>query len=629
MNRCFDLDHGDLFFLKLISELIKTTFHRDKEMNYDYMVIGGYFLLMIIIGVIFKKMASNSSSDYFRGGGRMLWWMVGATAFMTQFSAWTFTGAAGKAFSDGFTILGVFIGNILAYVAAYFYFARRFRQMRVDTPTEGVGRRFGSTNEQFFTWVIIPLSVINAGVWLNGLGVFASAVFKADITTTIYVTGAVVLLISLIGGAWGVVASDFIQTLVVAVISIACAIVALVVVGGPGEIITKFPSGFIMGPDMHFPLLMVGSFFFFIVKQLQSINNMQESYRFLNAKDSPNANKAALLAMGLMICGAIIWFIPPWASAILYPDAASTYPELGAKAKDAVYLVFARNAMPVGTVGLLMAGLFAATMSSMDSALNRNSGIFVRSFYANILRKGESSDKENLIAGQIVCVVNGVLVIFMAQFFNSLKHMSLFDLMMTVATLLQSPILVPLFAGIFIRKTPKWAPWATVCFGMVVSYMIFEVVTPDVVAGWFGVHHLTGREFSALRLVDTIAAHLIFTLGFFWASTLFYNSEKDPYKEGTQEFFNDVDTPVVEGEGQSEFDRMQRKKLGLLVSIMGCGLVLMVLIPNPMWGRILFLGCALAVLLVGYMLMRSAAKGDESVLDIAAQVTGQQNANHS
>ncbi|MEZ9706555.1 transporter, partial [Vibrio breoganii] len=70
-----------------------------------------------------------------------------------------------------------------------------------------------------------------------------------------------------------------------------------------------------------------------------------------------------------MMFGAIIWFIPPWASAIMYPDAASAYPDLGAKASDAVYLVFARETMPIGTVGLLMAGLFAATMSSMDSAL--------------------------------------------------------------------------------------------------------------------------------------------------------------------------------------------------------------------------------------------------------------------
>ncbi|MCG6399723.1 sodium:solute symporter family transporter, partial [Vibrio fluvialis] len=430
-------------------------------MQYDYLVIAGYFALMVAISLLFKKMASNSTSDYFRGGGKMLWWMVGATAFMTQFSAWTFTGAAGKAFSDGFAVLAVFIGNMVAYVFAYFYFARRFRQMRVDTPTEGVKRRFGGVNEQFFTWVIIPLSVINAGVWLNGLGVFASAVFDADIVTTIWVTGLAVLAISLLSGAWGVVASDFIQTLVVAVISVACALVALYVVGGPSEIVNNFPGGFIMGPDMNYPLLLVCTFIFFVVKQLQSINNMQESYRFLNAKDSKNASKAALLALGMMVVGAVIWFIPPWASAILYPDAATQYSQLGAKAGDAVYLVFARETMPLGTVGLLMAGLFAATMSSMDSALNRNSGIFVRSFYAPIMRKGQATDKEQLRAGQIACLVNGLLVIFMAQFFNSLKHLSLFDLMMQVATLLQSPILVPLFLATsptFRLNPPKSPP---------------------------------------------------------------------------------------------------------------------------------------------------------------------------
>ncbi len=575
-------------------------------MQYDYLVIAGYFALMVAISLIFKKMASNSTSDYFRGGGKMLWWMVGATAFMTQFSAWTFTGAAGKAFNDGFAVLAVFVGNMVAYVFAYFYFARRFRQMRVDTPTEGVKRRFGNNNEQFFTWVIIPLSVINAGVWLNGLGVFASAVFNADIITTIYVTGAAVLIISLLSGAWGVVASDFIQTLVVAVISVACAGVALYFVGGPSEIVDKFPGGFIMGPDMNYPLLIVCTFIFFIVKQLQSINNMQESYRFLNAKDSKNASKAALLALGMMVVGAVIWFIPPWASAILYPDAAEAYPALGAKARDAVYLVFARETMPLGTVGLLMAGLFAATMSSMDSALNRNSGIFVRSFYAPIMRKGKATDKEQLRAGQIACLVNGILVILMAQFFNSLKHLSLFDLMMQVATLLQSPILVPLFLGILIRKTPKWAPWATVVFGMLVSWSVVEIFTPQNVASWFGIENLTGREAGEMRTMITIAAHLIFTAGFFCLSTLFYKEEKDTYKQQTLEFFKDVDTECVAEEGQDIVDRMQRAKLGTLVTYMAAGLTLMVLIPNPMWGRLVFLGCAAAIFLVGYALKRSA-----------------------
>ncbi|MBD1572645.1 Na+:solute symporter [Vibrio sp. S17_S38] len=582
-------------------------------MNYDYLVIAGYFALMVMISVLFKKMASNSTSDYFRGGGKMLWWMVGATAFMTQFSAWTFTGAAGKAFTDGFAILFVFFGNMLAYVFAYFYFARRFRQMRVDTPTEAVGRRFGSVNEQFFTWVIIPLSVINAGVWLNGLGVFASAVFDADIITTIYVTGAAVLAISLISGAWGVVASDFIQTLVVAVISIACAVVAIFVVGGPSEIVTEFPGGFFIGPDMNYPMLLVGSCLFFLVKQLQSINNMQESYRFLNAKDSKNASKAALMALGMMFFGAIVWFIPPWATAILYPDAAAAYPNLGAKAADAVYLVFAREVMPIGTVGLLMAGLFAATMSSMDSALNRNSGIFVRSFWATVVRKGKATDKELLRAGQVACLVNGILVILMAQFFNSLKHLSLFDLMMQVATLLQSPILVPLFLGIIIRKTPKWAPWVTVIVGMLVSYLVVTVFTPNFVASWFGIDSLTGRETSDFRTMITIAAHLFITAGFFCATTLFYKEENDVNIENTKAFFEDVDTECVAEEGQDEIDRMQRHKLGSLVNYMGYGLTAMVLIPNPLWGRGLFLACAVSILIIGYLLKKSAKADNPSL----------------
>ncbi|MDN3702345.1 hypothetical protein QWY96_18095 [Vibrio artabrorum] len=108
----------------------------------------------------------------------------------------------------------------------------------VDTPTEAIRRRFDNTSEQFFTWLIIPLSIINGGIWLNGLGVFGSAVFDADITTTIWITGLAVLAISLLSGAWGVVASDFIQTLVIAIVSIACAIVALVAVGGPGKLST-------------------------------------------------------------------------------------------------------------------------------------------------------------------------------------------------------------------------------------------------------------------------------------------------------------------------------------------------------------------------------------------------------
>ncbi len=580
-------------------------------MDINVLVMIGYFVLMIAISYAFKKMASGSSSHYFRGGGRMLWWMVGATAFMIQFSAWTFTGAAGQAYRYGFNVVSVFAGNVFGYLVAWWWFAARFRQLRVDTATEAINHRFGKGNEQFFTWMIIPLSILSAGVWLNSLAVFASAVFQHDITLTLWVTGLVVLVISLLSGAWGVVASDFVQTLVVAIISIACAVVALFKVGGPVKLVTEFPSGFFTGPDVgpHYISLLVACFLFFFIKNVQSINNLQDSYRFLNAKDSFNAKKAALFALILMLTGTVIWFIPPWAVAILYPDAATAHPELGKNATDAVYLIFAERAMPVGTVGLLMAGLFAATMSSMDCALNRNSGIFVRSFWTPIVnRNAERSDKYQLRVGQAACVVNGVLVILVAQYMHTMQTVSLFDLMMKVGTLMQAPIIVPLFLGVFIRKTPDWAAWVTVLFGLAVSYIVANVFTAPDVARLLGIT-LTAREMLDVAIMWNIFSHLVFTGGFFCLTTLFYRENATARETQRQQFFTDMETPVYADNEQDEFDRLQRDKIGRISMYMGAGLLLMVLVPNPLWGRVLFLICALSILIFGWILHRSAEKG--------------------
>jgi len=579
-------------------------------MLYEYLVIAGYFCLILGIGFVFKNMAAKSTSDYFRGGGRMLWWMVGSTAFMMQFSAWTFTGAAGKAFSDGFAVCLVFFANTFSYFCGWAYFAHRFRQMRVDTPTQGIRRRFGPSNEMFFSCALIVFTLINAGIWLNALGVFSSAVFDANITLTIIATGLAVLFVSVLAGAWGVVASDFVQTLTVAVVSVACAIMALVKVGGPVNLVTNFPSDFVMGPNMNYPLLLIGTFVFFLCKQLITIMNMHDSFRFLNAKDSINARKAALLAMTLMGVGSLIWFIPPWASAILYPNAAAAYPELGNKAADAVYLVFARNAMPVGTVGLLLAGLFAASMSSMDSALNKNSGIFIRSIYQPWLakRNKEISDKSLLKLSMVLSFVSGILVIIMALYFKSLKELSLFDLMMSVSSMIQVPILVPLLLGMLIKKTPSWAPWLTVLLGLFVSWFMLNIFTPAVFADLIGIEPFTKREATDMNLILTIGGQVFITGGFFCLSSLFYREQGDRHKIETDHFFKDLETPVIAGQEQSEYDMQQRRKLGAMLLFMSIGMVFMVLIPNPLWGRVMFLLCAAVIFTIGALLRRSAAQ---------------------
>ena len=117
-----------------------------------------------------------------------------------------------------------------------------------------------------------------------------------------------------------------------------------------------------------------------LIKQFISTNNMIEASRYLNAKDSRQARKAALLASILFIAGPIFWFIPPMVARIVHPDLHGVFPGLKNPAEGA-FVVAGLDNMPAGMLGLLISGIFGATMSNMDIGLNKNAGFFVKNFY--------------------------------------------------------------------------------------------------------------------------------------------------------------------------------------------------------------------------------------------------------
>ncbi|MDH6018454.1 transporter [Vibrio splendidus] len=574
-------------------------------MELNTLIVGIYFLFLIAIGWMFRTFTSTTS-DYFRGGGNMLWWMVGATAFMTQFSAWTFTGAAGKAFTDGFAVAIIFIANAFGYLMNYLYFAPKFRQLRVVTVIEAIRMRFGKVNEQVFTWSGMPNSVISAGIWLNGLAIIASGIFGFDMTTTIVLTGLVVLVMSVTGGSWAVIASDFMQMVIIMAVTVTCAVVAVYHGGGVTQIINDFPTdSFITGDNLNYLSIFSIWAVFIFLKQFSITNNMLNSYRYLAAKDSNNARKAALLACVLMTLGPIIWFMPSWFMAGQGVDLAAAYPEAGSKAADFAYLYFVQEYMPVGMVGLLIAAMFAATMSSMDSGLNRNSGIFVKNFYEPILRP-KATEKELMVVSKITSTFFGIAIILVALFINSLKGLSLFDTMMYVGALIGFPMTIPAFCGFFIRKTPDWAGWGTLVVGGVVSYFVGFVITADMIQNWFGLNELTGREWSDLKVAIGLIGHIVFTAGFFVLSTLFYKPLPEHREKDVDKFFNNLATPLVaESNEQKKLDNKQRRMLGSLIAVAGVGVMTMFVLPNPMWGRMVFVLCGLIVFSVGLLLVKA------------------------
>ncbi|CAK1756203.1 solute:Na+ symporter, SSS family [Vibrio crassostreae] len=574
-------------------------------MELNTLIVGIYFLFLIAIGWMFRTFTSTTS-DYFRGGGNMLWWMVGATAFMTQFSAWTFTGAAGKAFTDGFAVAIIFIANAFGYLMNYLYFAPKFRQLRVVTVIEAIRMRFGKVNEQVFTWSGMPNSVISAGIWLNGLAIIASGIFGFDMTTTIILTGLVVLVMSVTGGSWAVIASDFMQMVIIMAVTVTCAVVAIYHGGGVTQIVSDFPTdSFITGDNLNYMSIFSIWAVFIFLKQFSITNNMLNSYRYLAAKDSNNARKAALLACVLMTLGPIIWFMPSWFMAGQGVDLASAYPEAGSKAADFAYLYFVQEYMPAGMVGLLIAAMFAATMSSMDSGLNRNSGIFVKNFYEPILRP-KANEKELMVVSKLTSTFFGIAIILVALFINSLKGLSLFDTMMYVGALIGFPMTIPAFCGFFIRKTPDWAGWGTLVVGGVVSYFVGFVITADMIQNWFGLNELTGREWADLKVAIGLIGHIVFTAGFFVLSTLFYKPLAEHREKDVDKFFNNLATPLVaESNEQKKLDNKQRRMLGSLIAVAGVGVMTMFVLPNPMWGRMVFVLCGLIVFSVGLLLVKA------------------------
>ncbi|MCG9629872.1 MULTISPECIES: transporter [Vibrio] len=584
-------------------------------MTIDTLVVLAYFFFLVAIGWMFRKF-TTSTSDYFRGGGKMLWWMVGATAFMTQFSAWTFTGAAGRAFSDGFVVVILFLANAFGYFMNYIYFAPKFRQLRVVTAIEAIRQRFGKTSEQFFTWAGMPDSLISAGIWLNGLAIFVAAVFNIPMEATIVVTGLVLMLMAVTGGSWAVVASDFMQMLVIMAVTITCAVAAYFHGGGLSNIVANFDGDFMVGNNLNYMSIFILWVVFIFIKQFGVMNNSINAYRYLCAKDSENARKAAGLACVLMIVGPLIWFLPAWYVSAFMPDFAEQYGSVGA---DAAYLAFVQNVMPAGMVGLLMSAMFAATMSSMDSGLNRNAGIFVMNFYSPIVRP-QATQKELVVVSKATTVMMGFIIIGIGLFINSLRHLSLFDIVLNVGALIGFPMLIPVLLGMWVRKTPDWAGWATLIVGGFVSYIFGISLQAEDVQNWFNLEHaLTGREWSDLKVALSLAAHVVFTGGFFLATTLVYKGRTPEREAEVEKLFENWNTPVVaESQEQQNLDTKQRSMLGKLICTAGFGILAMALIPNDITGRALFLLCGSIVLSVGVLLVNASRGGVKKLNEPAA-----------
>ncbi|MFI5184856.1 MAG: hypothetical protein ACHQNV_10685, partial [Vicinamibacteria bacterium] len=421
----------------------------------DFAVIGGYMLLMLGIGVYAMRF-NRGAADYFKGGNRIHWLAAGLSSFMSGFSAWTFTGAAGLAYQHGLVTVLLYIGNASTFLLGYFIFAVRWRRARISTVMEYLVERFDERTRQTFSWTTTFFHLFMGASMLYGLALFVAPTCGWSVPWTIFGAGLVILAYCVIGGLWAVVITDFLQAAILMPFTLVMGWAALKRVGGLGGLIAALP------PDMT-SLHLSGEFGWsyvaaWVVMVSFGYNTAAMAQRYFSVDDEASARKVALLCFTLFLFGAFLWFIPPMAMRVLYPDLRTVLPGL-ANPQESSYALAARTLLPNGLVGIMLAAMFSCTMASLSGLLNMHAAIVAKDIFPTLFPK-RSGSSERLIVGWVATLTIGAGIVGIALLMAEARR-SVFQVMLTVNTIMSLAYGPPALLGLVVRRTPAWSGLAS------------------------------------------------------------------------------------------------------------------------------------------------------------------------
>jgi solute:Na+ symporter, SSS family len=480
----------------------------------DYGVIGVYAMLMVFVGLYVMRF-NRTAAEYFRGGSRIPWLVAGLSCFMAGFSAWTFTGAAGVAYRAGIAATGLYIGNALSFLLGYFVFAKRWRRSRITTVMEYLTGRFNRATHQTFSWTTILFQLFTSASTLYGLSLFVSSACGFPVTWTILGAGAIIVFYCVLGGLWAVVVTDFLQASILMPFCLVLVITSLARVGGVTGLIHGLP------PEMK-TMHISGEFgWIYLVSWTIMVafgyNTSAMAQRYFSVDDERSARKVALLCCGLFFAGAFLWFIPPMAMRVVYPDLHAVWPSL-THPDEAAYAVASLTLLPHGLIGVMLAAMFSATMANLSAQFNLKSGILTKDVYQALFRNS-AGEHELLVVGWITtALVGGATTLLAAIMAASGK--SIFQIMLTFNTLISLAYGPPALLGLVVRRTPPWSGLASFAVGLVMGLL-----------GAFVYH------WSLIQQVEYIIPA---SFGIFFLSMLFDRGDTP----GRARLFKNLNTPV-------------------------------------------------------------------------------------
>ncbi len=446
----------------------------------DWTLIISFFVIFLLIGIWVSKRAGKNTSEFFLSGRNMPWWLLGISMVATTFSADTPNLVTDIVRQNGVSGNWVWWIFLVTGMLTVFVYAKLWRRSKVLTDLQFYELRYSGKEAAFlrgfralylgvFFNVMIMAAVCLAAIKIGGI------LFGLEAWESVLYASLVTVAYSSIGGLRGVIFTDFLQFIVAMVGSIWAAIyvVNMPEIGGLEGLLTheNVSDKLNFLPDFSDSKSVLVLLIIPLAVQWWSVwypgaepgGGGYIAQRMLSAKDEKNAI-GATLAYNIMHYALRPW---PWiiialASLVLYPelsDIGNEFPN-AVLGHDLGYPAMLTN-LPAGLLGLVVASLIAAFMSTISTHLNWGSSYVALDFYKRFIKK-EASEKELVNVGRLSTVV---LMIFAA-----LIALVLSDALSTFNILLQ------IGAGTGLIFILRWFWWRVNAYseiaGMVVSFVI-------------------------------------------------------------------------------------------------------------------------------------------------------------
>ncbi len=437
----------------------------------DIAVLVGYFVIVIIIGVWVAK-TTETGDELFLAGRALTWGVIGFSLFASNISSTTLIGLAGAAYSAGISVSTYEWMSGVPLIILAFVFAPLYLRSRITTIPEFLELRFDRRSRSYFSVVTILLSIIvdTAG------GLYAGAVVLKTFFPDLVIwqvclgLGLFAGLYTAAGGLKAVVYTDVLQAIVLIFGSTLMTIIMFGELGYSWDaVVAAAPAGHLsmVRPldDPQLPWLgiimgvsMLGFWYW--------VTNQYIVQRVLGAKDLRHAQWGAMLGGFLKLIPLFTMVLPGAMALVLLPDLPNA---------DMVFPTLVTTMLPVGITGLVLAGLVAAIMSSVDSTLNSASTLVVHDFVEP--RHPEFKPEKVGRYGQITTLVLMVIAIAWAPMISNFG--GLWSYLQQAFSILVPPIAAIFLVGAFWRRgNGDGAFWALV-LGHGVGLIVF-------LAGQFG-----------------------------------------------------------------------------------------------------------------------------------------------